>query len=49
MQEQKPELTLTKGSDITPEKVANLFRKLTGREPTEAEMAEVREKLSKKG
>jgi len=43
----KPTLTLLSGPTFTAEDLAALFERLTGRRPSEQEMAEARETLAK--
>lgn len=49
MGDQKPELFLLRGDQLTAEKVALLFEKLTGRKVSEDEIARFREKLASRG
>ena len=44
MSADKPTLTLLPGKALSPEVLLNLFRPLTGREPTEEEKERVRRK-----
>jgi hypothetical protein len=41
----KPELFLLRGSTITVDQIMNLFRRLTGREPTPEDMTKAKAKL----
>ena len=45
MNTKKPALTLAAGKELTPEKVAGLFEKLTGKKPTPEEQRRIRERL----
>jgi hypothetical protein len=47
MAAKKPELTLIKGKGLTPEALAMLYERLTGRKPTAEELESARQKLAK--